>query len=518
MLYKFKKKPKLSSLNGIKVNIPPGQISSPMFSKNGLLKQDHYTLFGKIYYFRKENFLDDIALIEYHKQYFDVLRYENIEEFNKQAERLMDKWIDLNGKVGSGLQPYVTSLRLVNWIKYFLINKNKKKKYHISAAQQFEVLSCNIEYHLLGNHILANYKALIICRLFFDEKFLPKIKFEKLLNLFLNELDRQVTRGGAHFELSLSYQSIIIEDILDIVNFMIAYDRVQRVPELLHFVNKLLDHLKLLLHPDGKITFFNDSNFSNASAFTNLLAYYEKLKERFFEKKIIITDSGIHKISIENSSLYVNFSNVLASYIPGHTHAEALSFELSLNNKRVFVNSGVSEYGTSKLRLYQRGTSAHNCLTINNKNSSEIWHGFRLGKRARVDNFQYRILPNGAFLKASHNGFEKFPEKVNYSREFQLIERSLSITDIIEVKKKISVQRHLHLHPLVDTEIIKHNRIKLFCTLSKEIIGFIDTDKTSIEIYNGTWNPEFYNSKNNKNIILKNSVSYPSKLKFRIYW
>lgn len=45
-------------------------------------------------------------------------------------------------------------------------------------------------------------------------------------------------------------------------------------------------------------------------------------------------------------------------YLPGHAHADTLSFEWSLFGQRVLVNSGTSEYGLSPERLRQRGTTA----------------------------------------------------------------------------------------------------------------------------------------------------------------
>ena len=38
-------------------------------------------------------------------------------------------------------------------------------------------------------------------------------------------------------------------------------------------------------------------------------------------------------------------------YLPGHAHADTLSFELSLAGERVIVNSGISEYGLSSERI-----------------------------------------------------------------------------------------------------------------------------------------------------------------------
>ena len=73
-------------------------------------------------------------------------------------------------------------------------------------------------------------------------------------------------------------------------------------------------------------------------------------------------------------------------YIPGHAHADTLSFELSLSGQRIFVNSGISEYGLSEERLRQRQTKAHNTVSVNDLSSSQVWSGFRVAKRASLKN------------------------------------------------------------------------------------------------------------------------------------
>ena len=76
--------------------------------------------------------------------------------------------------------------------------------------------------------------------------------------------------------------------------------------------------------------------------------------------------------------------NIGPSYQPGHSHAQSLSFELSYKGKKVFVNSGISEYENSKIRFFQRSTASHNTVEINNMNSSSISLSFRVARRAKV--------------------------------------------------------------------------------------------------------------------------------------
>src|SRR4029077_5136808 len=70
-------------------------------------------------------------------------------------------------------------------------------------------------------------------------------------------------------------------------------------------------------------------------------------------------------------------------HLPGHAHADTLSFELSLRGQRVLVNTGTSTYELSAERLRQRGTAAHNTVVVDGVNSSQVWSSFRGARRAR---------------------------------------------------------------------------------------------------------------------------------------
>ena len=55
------------------------------------------------------------------------------------------------------------------------------------------------------------------------------------------------------------YHSIILEDVLDIVNLMRAYRCNHEILKLEETAPKMLQWLEYMCHPDGEISFFNDS-------------------------------------------------------------------------------------------------------------------------------------------------------------------------------------------------------------------------------------------------------------------
>ncbi len=141
------------------------------------------------------------------------------------------------------------------------------------------------------------------------------------------------------------------------------------------------------MHPDGEISFFNDSTFGIAASPKELFDYSSRLgipitkvRKRWISK---LLESGYLRIDTSPLVLLLDVALVGPDYLPGHAHADTLSFEMSLFDERIFVNSGISCYGESSERLRQRGTAAHNTVVINDQNSSEVWGGFRVARRAR---------------------------------------------------------------------------------------------------------------------------------------
>lgn len=81
---------------------------------------------------------------------------------------LIHNWIENNPPLkGNGWEPYPTSLRIVNWVKYILSNNINDENILRSLYIQAQVLSQMLEFHLFGNHLFANAKALIFAGVFF---------------------------------------------------------------------------------------------------------------------------------------------------------------------------------------------------------------------------------------------------------------------------------------------------------------------------------------------------------------
>ena len=84
----------------------------------------------------------------YQLQYFDYIH----KLVPIEALTLMREWIRKN-KAGMGLEPYPTSLRIINWIIYLSNHGITDQEIESSIRYQFSNLISKLEYHLLGNNL-----------------------------------------------------------------------------------------------------------------------------------------------------------------------------------------------------------------------------------------------------------------------------------------------------------------------------------------------------------------------------
>ena len=459
----------------------------------------------------------------YNLHYFDDLNAINSEQRIVWHSNLIQRWIEDNPLgFGTGWEPYPSSLRIVNWIKWFLLdlnsNNNVKQIWLDSLVIQMRFLSQNLEYHLLGNHLFANAKALVFAGLFFKGE--EADHWYRLgVSIINRELPEQVLSDGGNFELSPMYHAIFLEDLLDLINIHQAYDR-NLLDNLENKIIQMLGWLKVMSHPDGEISFFNDSTLDVAPSFIELLDYTNRLGIVFKNKQvnqfIHLEKSGYIRVENENMVIIADLADIGPEYIPGHGHADALSFELSLFGERVIVNSGISTYEIGIARYKQRGTELHSTITIDNQNSSEVWSGFRVANRAKVFDIKKLKDINGVEFSACHDGYKKLKEGVLHCRHWIVSNDSIKIVDNITGRGVHQVRSVLPLHPSVLVSGLQEGSISL--NIGGKIVKINFEGRGKLKIIESQYYPEFGCSVDNKHLIYDYNGKLPFKITIRISW
>jgi len=362
----------------------------------------------------------------YNLNYFDFLNQANISK--EEGLKLMEDFIPQLSHLKNANEPYPISLRGINWIKFLSKHKISSKEIDESLYSQYLILLDNLEFHLLGNHLLENAFSLFIGGKYFNDDKLTQTGFQ----LMTKELREQILKDGAHFELSPMYHQILLHRLLDC--FSIANNKEKAT--LKPVCEKMCAWLKAISLQNGDIPLLNDAAKKIAADSNSLFKYAKDLNIEI--KNQLLKDSGYRKFIVNNTEMIMDVGVIGPDYIPGHAHADILNFVLYDNGEPIIVDSGISTYEKNERRQNERSTFSHNTVEVNGKNQVDVWGGFRVGKRAKV------TLSEDSFNKisASHKGYKS--EGVIHERTWSNDGKSFQIKDTLR-GKNVSSKAYFHL-------------------------------------------------------------------------
>lgn len=400
-------------------------------------------------------------LWRYHLHYFDDLNALGFRERHEWHRALMERWIEeVPPFKGAGWDPYPTSLRIVNWIKWWLGGAPPSDRALRSVRVQLARVASTVEYHLLGNHLLENAKALVFGGLFFDDQTANRW-LRRGLKILAEQIPEQVLNDGGHFERSPMYHQITLATFLDLYNLMRLYERPERA-ELLPPIERMLRWSELMSHPDGEIALFNDAALHEGPTFRSLKLYATRMdiidsaagaKEAEEGAVHFLESSGYVRVARRPYVALLNVGSVAPDYQPGHAHADTLSFELSTTGRRLIVDTGTSTYERGQRRNWERGSAAHNAIVVDGRNSSDVWGVFRVARRARV--IAVEVTSDGAstIVTAVHNGYSHLPARVVHERRWECSVERMCIRDHIDGRGDVDLDLILNVHP--DFELVQ---------------------------------------------------------------
>lgn len=447
VVYQFKNrivKPGLKAYYAYGFKIQTSGFKAEPIAKYKCLDGNVFTFLNLKHEFAGWNFTENGMLWAYNQNYFDWINQEVISA--EEGSKWIDKFIKELPENKVGLDPYPIALRSINWVKFFYRYPETATKTRLdSLYSQIKLLEKKLEYHLLGNHLLEDAYALYIGGSFFNDKHLLK-KAKKLL---LSQLEEQILPDGAHYEQSPMYHCILLDRLLDCINY--EFEDGRKLKE--KYAVRMLGHLESVKWGVGSIPLLNDGANGIAPTTNQIFLYAKKLGLKW--KKIPMKESGYRKMVVGNMEAIVDVGNITATYQPGHTHADTFNYELNIDGKPFVVDTGISTYNKTERRQLERSTVAHNCVSPNGINSSEVWGGFRVGKRCHTT----IIEDTDSIIDSTHDGFGKL-----YRRRFEMNADGFSVEDLYD-GEAIS---YIHLAEDIDGFKIKDSRLK--------IEGAIDVD------------------------------------------
>jgi uncharacterized heparinase superfamily protein len=209
-------------------------------------------------------------------------------------------------------------------------------------------------------------------------------------------------------------------------------------------------------------------------------------------------NSGMVRLQLGAWTIFFDTGPIGPDHIPGHAHADNLTLEASYLNNRIIVDTGTGEYGSSPERLRQRGTASHNTVVLDGQNSSEVWSGFRVARRAAPLNIAHiEKRGNSVICESCYEVYGRPKNNIYHRRTLYLNEMKFTIEDEIVGKGEHQIEIFWHFHPQFTLKkngefwIFFHEKLKE--EIGKVSIGSMDeifTEQT-------TYHPEVGLSLNN---------------------
>lgn len=399
------------------------------------------------------NFVQYGKLWAYNLNYFNYLMQSGMNKAT--GMEIIQKFIDAIDSNAIGLEPYPISIRNVNWIKFCLRYDIDNPKINSSLYAQYKILIDNLEYHLLGNHLLENGCSLLIGAYYFNDSLLYKVA-NKIVS---RQLKEQILEDGAHFELSPMYHQILCHRLLDCYNLASSND--EKTKSLTKFLRQklelMLGWLCQVTFNNGTIPKVNDSAEAIAPSTEKLLNYAQLLglKPKFRK----LNTSGYRMIKKPDYELFLDIGEMGPDYNLGHAHSDTFSFLLNVGESPIIVDTGISTYEAGERRRFERSTAAHNTVEIHNMEQSEVWNSFRVGRRAHIKN----VIETNDTITGEHDGYAHLG--IIHKRTFCWGQYHILLCDKIIGDKDYLSRAFIHFHPSIqvkkDNGIIQAGIVKM---------------------------------------------------------
>ena len=436
-------RPQIGVESPLKANPSVAMLTEPIAKPCCYNSQGQFTFLNISDSFRDWNMNEHGPLWAYNLNYMDWLEQEGVSE--DECLGWIDHFIDEIPSNHVGLDPYPIALRVINWAKFFTRHPKGRNKRRIdSMYAQTLLLERKLEYHLLGNHLLEDAYALFITSIFFGDERL----FSKAAHLLEEQLSEQILPDGAHYEQSPMYHCIMLDRLLDCINFSANNQLFVHQETLTNTLKQkavlMLGHLQSIIYSDGSIPLLNDSSFGIAPTASQLFDYAQKLNISW--KPMPLRECGYRKLNDKGMEAILDIGNITVSYQPGHSHADTFNYELRIDGQPVIVDTGISTYNKDSRRQYERSTVAHNTVSVAGKDSSIVWGGFRMGRRAKVTIEK----DSPTEILAHHDGFG---HHIIHQRHFAFCDHAIHIEDLI-IGKVTNAISYLHFSPQTDVSVV----------------------------------------------------------------
>jgi uncharacterized heparinase superfamily protein len=377
-----------------------------------------------------------------------------------QARDLIGTWIKNNPRWTEGVwEPDLIGTRISNWIGLYdfygvCANEEFLESFSESLIRQSRHLSRSIYGCRNGIHYFRAIKGLLYSSLVLEGR---DNWLKQGLDIFQVELNKQILSDGGHISRSPEQLLEALQITIDIRNSLLSrgYD----IPaEIEHFIDRMAQALRFFKYPDKGLAVFNGAQQSNVQLVDAVLAR-SNARGRVLKN---LPQSGYERMTVGRSILVIDTGKPPSSHYDKCHHSAPLSFEFIYGKQRVFVNCGsnpVDETWQSALK----STAAHNTLTIDDRNASEVSENGHLIRKPKKINVIKDHNQEGALLEASHDGYLAL-NGIIHRRRFFLSKQGHDLrgeeilTCSVGLGRIAKIALRFHLHPDISVALTQSGK------------------------------------------------------------
>lgn len=329
------------------------------------------------------------------------------------------------------------AIRVNSWIYTYCFLNKAFEKYKLENNKILKDISRGIivmtdyivkhraKYSSANNHLIVEMYAVGMSGIFFDYKPWEKLAF----NILTEELPRQNYADGVNKEMSLHYQSFVMEAYgLLMIEMKHNHIKIPQIWEeyLLHMSEFMCDccgeYGETVVFGDndeGKILDLSGEHFDHYRYVLDLMGNvlpkrYSKMenihenlcwilegdsqdgvlqKHCYYSPEVKCYKEGGYTLwRSKNNKVLIGIDHADLGFgsLAAHGHADALSFQMFIEGTPVFVDPGTYNYHVpKKTRDEFRATKNHNTVCVDNQNQAEILGPFLWGKRYKISNVEF---------------------------------------------------------------------------------------------------------------------------------
>jgi hypothetical protein len=416
------------------------------------------------------------------------------------VSRLLDDWIKSHPiGIGPSWREFLeVSKRSCVWLMVHSLLGNYQSMASIKPIL-IEQLSINagylyrhLSFHSPNNHLITETKTLAILGMLLAGHPRADAWWRRGSDIFFQQILKQTHPDGVNAEQSMGYHLIVCRDVLE---FMILAQQYGKIvpPDFTEAALSMVEFIDACRKPKDGLPVYGDSETINTDEDVDLILHLARhiFHEYSFQESTCSNtyrglwylphqpiSIGFERSTAEDMRLvrtfpfgghtimksadrYLAFKHSLFGLdIPKvHGHADALSIELSNNERDLLIDPGSYGYVDDEYRNYFRSTRAHNTVVVDGMNQTPLFGAMLTGRRTTAK--AKKVLHNDhfSFVLASHNGYERLKQPITHSRAILFTQSNIWI--ILDTFKGIgshTFDQFWHFHheifPTIDDNLV----------------------------------------------------------------